>query len=145
MPYFRVSGSQNDLLLLPKLLRDNEDLSAVAAHAEADVITHFTRQYYHEDATVLDAGECSERYVYLRGFTEDAAEATDAFKAAMRRCVAEVIRWRLARDSKPANVASEGGKERSKDYRADAESSLPPIGWDAPLLPWRISSAPLYI
>lgn len=144
MPYFRVSGDPNDLTLLPKSRRDHDDLDAIAARAETAVLTHLTKDRYHSEAVVLDQGEDTERYVYLRGYAEDPNAAATATATALRMAIANVIRWQIARAEKPANVTGESGEKRSKAYRPDAEEDLP-MGWDAPLLPFRIASAPLYL
>jgi hypothetical protein len=145
VPYFRASGSPNDLTMLPLSQRDHEDLANIATNAEADVIRHFTKAREHEDALVLDSGLPTERYVWIRGYQVDPndADVTDGFRDAMRRTIANVIRWRIPRNAKPANVVAESGDKRTKDYRPDAESEFPP-GFAAPLSPFIIDSSPIY-
>lgn len=146
MPYFRVGpGVPNDLTLLPKELRDHSDIANIAANAEADVIAHYTRQEAHDDATQLDAGTVAERYVWLRGYEEDDGDALAAFATAMRRAIANVIRWQIARDRKTPNVVFEGGEPGTtgKTFRTDAESKLPG-GFDAPLRSFVIVLSPMY-
>jgi hypothetical protein len=110
------------------VLRDDEDLASLAAGAEADTLAEYTRPDGHDGATQLDAGMATERFVWLRGYTEDAEAAAPAFTAALRREIAGVIRWRAARMGKKAGLESESAGEpaTSKSYRADAEQALPP-------------------
>lgn len=144
MPYFRVSGAPNDLTLLPLSQRDHEDLAAVAADAEADVIRHFTRTTEHPEAVVVDAGLVTQRYVWLRGYAADPGSAVGTFADAMRKAVARVIRWRIPQWAKKPNVDGASGDKKSETYRRDAEWEFPP-GWDAPLRPFRILHDPAVI
>lgn len=137
------------LALLPAELREAQDLADVAADAEADVINVYTRRaadlrytaqlpaigdgaptvllYSNRTATKIGV----DLYVFLEGFQEDADAATvDAdFKVAMRRAIAEVIKWRLRRWSQDLAVQSEGNRDgMSRSYRDSAEDPFPK-GW----------------
>lgn len=142
--YFNV-GAPEDLRLLPTGSREAKDLPDVAALAEADVINEYTRTVVSIDswaivtqyrpATQL-AG--TDRWVYLRGFKEDASQVTDVgFGVAMKRAIAEVIRWRLGDWKTDQRVESEGSttEGRSRSYRDDARDTFPP-GWDRWLEPF---------
>lgn len=130
MPYFRTSGNPNDLTLLPEELRDHTDVANIAAAAEADTIDRFTHPVTDPDelAVMLDEGTAVERYVWLKGYAVDPAQAIASLTTALRREIAEVIRWRAARAAKKANLVSEtaGNPMTSKQYRDDAEALYPP-------------------
>lgn len=145
MPSYFDASDNTHLALLPRSMRDHDDLAGIAVRAEAAVITHFTRPAYHCEAIALDLGLATERYVYLRGFAADPANAVPSLVTALRTAIANVIRWTVKRDGKPANVESESGEKKSVTYRGDAEGQLPPMGWDAALVPFRISTAPIYL
>lgn len=136
-------GAPEDLRLLPTGARDAKDLPDVAGLAEADVINCYTRTIFYvatwmtvyRPATQL-AG--TDRWVFLRGYKEDAAQVTDAgFALAMKRAIAEVIRWRLGDWKNDPRVASEGStaEGRSKSYRDGADDNFPE-GWDRWLEPY---------
>lgn len=131
------------LALLPKGLREDEDLVNIAAVVEDDIIDAFTRLTpdctlrYSNPSTLpsewnlaygLEVGTVTERWVWLKGYNPDAAQAIASFATAMRREVANTIRWRHARDNKKPNVESEsaGDPATTKTYRADAEHRFPP-------------------
>lgn len=135
--YFRTSGETNDLQLLPRALRDDEELEALAVRAEAEVLAYYTRssEVAIEDATALDDGRT---YVCLRGYTEDATDCEDARLArALRLEIADVMRWWWRRWGKEALLASDSKQGSGVSYRDDAESRLPPdLG--AHLRPWDV-------
>lgn len=137
------------LALLPPEMREAQDLADVAAEAEADVINVFTKRtpdlrytalqpavgdgaptvllYSDRQATMIG----DQLYVFLHGYQEDADHASvdPDFKVAMRRAIAEVIKWRLRRWSQDLAVQSEGNRDgMSRSWRDSAEDPFPK-GW----------------
>lgn len=133
--FFDVTNAA-DLLLLPVALRTDEDIAAIAEAAEADVLAHYTgvipssldrrgsagvvayRAREIDDAYALDA----ERglYVFLRDYNPTLADCEPLLAAALRREIADVVRWRHAQWRAAPLAASEaahGGKSTS--YRED--------------------------
>jgi hypothetical protein len=129
--YFRTDPTEdNDLALLPPAIRDYADMANVAASAEEDVLAEFTRDRIDDGglAVILDENTPVERFVWLKGYAPDPFDAEDAFVAAYRREIANVIRWRIARDDKKPNVDSEtaSSSRTTRSYRSDAEERFPP-------------------
>ena len=140
MPYFDTTDDDHKAMLPPGI-RDDGDLADVAADAEADVIDHFTegpegnarplRYVAGRDRTELtDAdGDGIGLYVYLMGYAADPASAEQNLVAAMRRTIAEVIRWRMAQRKKAPLKASESGDAGTFSgfsFRGDSERPFPP-------------------
>lgn len=165
--YFDAT-KQEHLELLPKTLRSDEMLKEVAAQAEADVIGMFTegapytnytdREAQLQDGIVhtevvgeeitavgLPSGAVVPRlYVYLRGFKADASHANvdPNLKLALRRTIAEVIRWRLMQWKRELGIqASSDSIGKNRTYHEDVRSAFPP-GWDRWLRPFK-SDEPL--
>lgn len=153
--YFNVE-EKTHLEMLPSSLRDNGDLKALAAEAEALVLARFTitsdaGPEYRSDSTleVLDraphgvpdgAVEIADgTYVILRLYDTDPSTASAVFAKAFRREVANLIRWLAPRWKKSPNVSSEsaGDGAASKDYREDSEELYPP-GFGAYLRPFKL-------
>lgn len=155
--------------LLPSDIRTDAELSNVAAIAEADVINEFTRApgytNYTSDEELLRDGIVSTEVVgeditaegapsgaivptvkvYLRGYKVDADDpATDPnLKLALRRTIAEVIRWRFGQWRREQAVASASdGNSKSRSFRDGSDSSFPP-DWDRWLKPFK-SEEPLW-
>lgn len=127
-PYFRTSGETTDLLLLPAGQRGHDELAAVAASAEADVLAQYTGLVFRTGCITVDAGTVVERYVYLKGYSIDPTLSAASFAIAFRREIARVIRWRLDQWQKKPLLTSEstGQGATAKSYRADAEAMFPP-------------------
>lgn len=85
--------------------------------------------------------------VYLRGYKADAADpAVDPnLKLALKRAIAEVIRWRLAqwKSEQQALSSSADGGGKSRSYRDSADDPFPK-GWDRWVRPFR-SDEPLAV
>ena len=143
-PYFNHE-EQEHVKLLPKALRTHGDLETVAARVEAEVIARYRYttfggpRYACQQTTCgwvvtdpfLEGAVQIDDYVYvcLRGFATDAALANALLADALRREIAEVIRWRLARDAKDPGITSDAGGGdtwKPKQYRDDAEDRFPP-------------------
>lgn len=138
-PYFDWTDD-NDLALLRKKSRESEDLETLAPQVEADVIEYYTtavdpllRGWYaspYRAATQIETG--SNRWVFLRGYTLDAADPTcdPALKLAMKRTIATVIEWRLAQQHKDPLVQTAAGQQAATTtYRPDANDPFP-LNWD---------------
>ena len=145
------------LALLPPDIRKHGEIPTIAVLAEADVIGHHTdappylnytaRHAQLNDGIVpmetvgedVSASANVQLAVYLRGYKADAdhADVDPNLKLALRRTIAEVIRWRLnqwVRDQALTSSSDGGGKSRSyADYMKDA---FPPR-WDRWLRPFR--------
>lgn len=137
--YFDYTDDEH-LLLLPRGARDAEDLESLAARAEALVIRHYTIstigpqgmfgtfKYVStftntpEGATTVD----DDQAVCLRGFAVDADDCTNAaLKVALRRAIADQIRWLRARDAREPDVAGESkGRASSKQYGVNGAESV---------------------
>lgn len=135
--YFRITGEPNDLLFLPRALRDDEDLEAIAVRAETELLAHYTRssEFALDEATALDDGRT---YVCLRGYTEDADECQDIrLVRALRIEIGDVMRWGWKRWGKDPMLRSDSKQGSGVSYRDDAESRLPPdVGHH--LRPWDV-------
>ena len=140
MPYFDTTEATH-LVMLPEGIRADSDLANVAAEAEADVIAHFTegregnsdpvKYLMSRDRTELTDGSGNGigLYVYLMGYEADPADAEQNLVAAMRRTIAQVIRWRIQQREKNALRASESGDAGTFSgfsFRGDAERPFPP-------------------
>lgn len=124
-------------LLLPKTFREADELDAIAAQVERDVIRQYTQRVRSDvlpglvDSTFvnLDLG----LIVLLRGYQTDADDAdTDPdLKLALRDTVADVIAWRIRKLHRDPTVATEGSDAgKSKTFiEADTREPFPP-NWD---------------
>jgi hypothetical protein len=137
MPYFDTT---TDVTYLPGDIRDYAELADVGARAEALVIEAYTISTHLDDRAwdvgfvpfrdaivpvgAVDLGD--GRAVCLRGYAVDAAEATAGLAAAMKREIADAIRWNLSQWRKKPLVTSQSTKGESVSYRDDAEVRLPP-------------------
>lgn len=156
-PYFDSANAAHQALL-PTPQQGASALSDVAELAEADVINHFTRRapavVYgvavasthpaapFESVVVTGTGEATlvgtDRYVYLRGYRQDAsdAEVDPDLKVALRRTIAEVIAWRLRQWGQNPLVQNEAAQPgASRTYRPELLHPFPP-GFDRWLLPF---------
>lgn len=151
--YFIVA---NDKTLLPPDIRTDPELANVAPLAEADVIGMFTEAppylNYTARAGQLADGIVSQEVqgvdisasvtgpqlrVYLRGYAVDAAQADTNLAAAMKRTIAEVIRWRMNQWKREQGLSSSSdsvGKNRA--YLENFQDAFPPE-WDRWLRPFR--------
>jgi len=143
VPYFDSTDSEHKKLL-PEGIRSDSDLANVAAESEADVISHYTApaddtdlhtSYYSINTRTCteltdDNGDSTGLFVWLRGYTEDPADCTNArFAAAMRSAIAAVIAWRhYQRERNPlhATEAGDAGTFSGFSYRQDAGNPFPP-------------------
>jgi hypothetical protein len=105
-----------DKAFLPPEYRDASELQNVAAIAEADVIEFFTEYTgdtaYKVVSTVreqTDIADSDYMTVFLRGYEEDAddADVDPGLKRAMKKTIAEVIRWRMDKWKESAGLESE--------------------------------------
>lgn len=162
-PYFNPQ-TKADQELLPSAIRGDPELGRVAALAEADVIAYFTasppyanytvRETLAEDGVtdvevkgedVSTSASGPQLRVYLRGYKADAdhADVDPKFKIAMRRTVAEVIAWRIARERRELAVTSSSdGSGKSRSYAGNAQDQFPPE-WTRWLQPFK-SDEPLW-
>jgi len=148
-PYFRADATvtPNDLGLLPKTLRIEPDLVALAEAAEALVIDFYTYSTYERrwrwmgtragdldigvdaGAVQIEATADGFLYVMLRGYTVDAdANLNATFKQAMRREIAATILWLRARwrSADDENLTSRSEDNGARTYRADAQAWVRP-------------------
>lgn len=159
--YFDPTDSTH-LALLPVGMRQDSDLATIAAQVEADVIGFFTKQGPYINFTNLErflengivttevVGEdvtatgspsnaiVPHLYVYLKGYKADANDANvdPNLKAALRRTIAEVIRWRMTQWKRELGVQQAGkGKDRTM-FSPDAYDPFPQ-GWDRWLIQFR--------
>lgn len=130
MPYFDVADDDHKALL-PDSIRGGAELENVAADAEADVIAAFTDTCPSASSLdcvqLLDAdGDGIGLYVCLKGYTTDPAEAEQNLAAAMRRSIAEVIRWKWPqRNREPSLSAESTDMGKSRTFRSDSEVPIP--------------------
>lgn len=140
-----------DVALLPVPLRTSKDLEDVAPLCEQDVILHFARRQPDLRFSVVDAlaGAAAGRapatfvwtsrgkatdlgngvLVYLAGYTVDSEDVTcDAnLRMALKREIAEVVRWRLYQAQREVAVTGSGGQGGvTKSYRPEADDPFPP-------------------
>ena len=153
--YFRLP---EDKTLLMRNLRNDADLTAIVAEAEARVIAFYTRHAttasYRDRAlearfergfttselayAVRIGGTDDPVYVFLRGYAVDADACTnDLLKAAIRREVARVARWMKAQSEKEPLLESESKEDGSDTYRGDSEDDYPP-DFGLHLRPWNV-------
>ena len=123
--------------LLPDDIKCRTDLSFLAIEAEAEIIQHYTREPSDERGTVLHrfpvvqtglenlTTSDSDARVYLRYYKADADLLTSAdelaFKKAMRRAIAALIRVRSHQEDINPLIASESRGRRSVTYRSGAD------------------------
>jgi len=150
--YFQTSDPDH-LALLPTKLRGASELVDVAAEAERMVIDQFTapapdllytaRLIRNRQVTVVATVDGTDILVYLRGYAVDADAADANLALALRRAIANVIRWRLAQSRVDPIVASESSADGSKTvtYRNEALDGMPD-GWDDPLAPYDTREPP---
>lgn len=155
--YFNPENA-DDLRLLSAPLRNDSDLEEIASEVEADILNVYTRAlnielspglgWYawgpllaYRPATQLKRadGSTSNRWVFLRGYTQDANDPTvDVdFKLALKRAIAEVMRHRIGIRRADPLVASQTdtGQGMSKSFRAEVLEPFP-TGWDRWLYPY---------
>lgn len=140
--YFDASGSSDDLSLLPKRFRADQDLPELADVVTADIVAQFSLSTYDGPAyawqatnqgVVLAEGPLAGLvklddylYVALRGYAEDPTAADPRFREAMRREIADVLLWRIQQSKRGLGLESEGDGETSKTYRDTADHPFPP-------------------
>jgi len=140
------------LALLPVGMRRSTELEDLAPEVEQDVLNHYTRRQHDMRYTVLqpvsappvgvaarptfvftprgyatDIGNGA--LVYLAGYTADSSDALcdPNLRNALRREVADVLKWRLAQLSHDVGVASVSGQGGvTKSYREHADDPFPP-------------------
>lgn len=143
-PYFDTRQASDDLKLLPSHLRRDENLETLVDVVTADIVARYTLSSFEAPAYTwvdagwdggytLDGGELSGLvkltdylYVRLRGYAPDAANAEPYFRDAMRREVAQVLRWRLGQIKRDPAVESESDGETSKSYGEGHGEPFPP-------------------
>lgn len=142
--YFSESNPEH-LALLPPALRTDQRLAGLVDMAEADLISHYTVRARAAGYREVDdfkpgplyvAGPLAEAvdigaglYVCLRGYHHtNAAQAEANFARAMRRAVAEVVRWRASQWRKEPLTVSQSGADGTNNtsFREDAEHAFPP-------------------
>jgi hypothetical protein len=132
----------DDLKLLPVTMRTAEELQEVSAIAEADAIAYYTEGAPNEDYTLRTVERAATQtgdyeYVYLVGYEEDADDADTGLALALKRAIAEVIRWRLTQWKREMGIASESDdRGRSKTYTLDAHTTNFPPAWNRWLEPF---------
>lgn len=141
--YFDASQASDDLKLLPTHLRRDENLETLAAQVEAEIVAHYTTSTFDApayawqavdgwDGAVLVDGPGAGAvkltdylYVRLRGYAPDGTLAEAYFKEAMRREMADVLRWRLTQAKRNPAIASESDGDKSVTYVEDAAETFP--------------------
>jgi hypothetical protein len=145
--YFSTDGADADVRLLPSHLRGDRELAELAEVVEAEIVAQFTRGTFQDPiyaprvsyglpspflaegpyAGAYDLGD--GRFVCLRGYHDDPAQATAGLRDAMKREIAHVLRWRLALQRRAPGVTSESDGEQSKSFSdAAANGALFPPG-----------------
>lgn len=138
--YFDPVKVDADKLLLPKAYRADAELERVAAQAERDVLSEYSRRLSPYEAaqtglgTVYD-GNYPGAYklsdyvmVTLLGFDADPALADPGLLTAFKAAVADTTVWQLAAGKREPGVTSETGTEslKGKVLRDDAEGPFSP-------------------
>lgn len=159
-PFFDTTNAVH-IAMLPEGLAGDSDLANLAANVEAAVLAAYTvfagsgvdssisiyqRSVLPEGSyELLDAlGEGIGVFVCLRGFDPDPTLCESYFAAAMRREIADALRWRWAQWRGSMTSASEGKKDSSKSYRRDTTDRLPP-DFGSWLRPWDVRPIPTNI
>lgn len=151
-PYFDVTSTNGDLLLLPQSVRIDGQLAAVAAIAERDVINCYTDSppYFlftnqlgllgFFDASYGTGEDISNQSapatalvpqlrVYLRGYKQDSSDPNvdPNLKQDMKMAIAEVIQWRMnIWKAMEPGLKSSSETGRNKVFRDDAVEPFPP-------------------
>jgi len=141
-----------DLQLLPPSLRDAPVVEELAPLVEDDVIALYTRHYHDARYTLLQPvaspplgftqrpsfvftprGFATDigggQLVYLIGYMPDSADAqTDVgLVKAMKREIAETLRWRAKQWDRDPGVRSEGGQSGlTRSYAESVDDPFPP-------------------
>lgn len=140
--YFTHTATADTVLLI-KSFRAHDDLAVIAASAERDVISHFTRRYpaFDNYATTGFIGRAYHKgngvWVALDGFNPDASQVTDAdFVIALRETIADVINWRLSKAGENIALQSSGTAGTRRQPRDDIHQPFPPGNWTWRLKVW---------
>ena len=122
--------------LLPDDIKARSDIQFLSTEAEADLIQYYRRQPLDERGTVLHRFPAVETgtenlvstdedpRVYLRYYKADADDLTStdelAFKTAMRRAIARLIRVRASQEDLDPLIKSETRGRRRVEYFSGA-------------------------
>lgn len=147
MTAYFVPTATECLSLLVSAVRSHQDLEVIAPDAEADVIAHYTRQGTVDLLAIntLDPYSIGRAYhlgdgvwVGLKNYTPDASSCTDAgLVLALRRTIADVINWRLAKRADAPHLQSVSTQAGTfKTPRRDAVDPFPPGDWPYRLKRW---------
>lgn len=156
-----------DLQLLPQYMQSDSELAYIASQVEADVISMYTerapyylytaRQEYlrnglvstetvGEDISAQNAptGAITPQLrVYLKGYKADASDALvdPNLKTALKRTIAEVIRWRIVQWKREQGLMSSSDSEgTSRSYGPQSSDPFPP-NWNRYLKPFESGEA----
>jgi hypothetical protein len=135
--YFVVA---DDATLLPADMRGSDVVSELASAVEADVLRAFTGRDYQAYATDVTVSTAVPRYVYLQGYTADAADCPSDLKAALKATIAEVLAWRVYQSRKNPLLQIQFANGVSTNYTDNANDSFP-ANWRRRLRDWDVRPA----
>lgn len=140
--YFDAQEGSTDLAMLPTWLRESEELAGLAIVVENDILAAFTTSDFNGPAYawrqtaqgfVLDGGPLAgmvkiadNLYVALRGYAVDPSNAEAFFKAAFKKEIAAVLRWRLPQQRRDPGVTAASDGDKSLTFRDDVDEPFPP-------------------
>ena len=101
----------------PKIREEGTDLQFVVEEAKALLERYITSFDYHCDAYKITEDGLPDRYIYLRGYNPDPEEAAASLVRQVKRCIADIVRWRLWSKGINPHVASEGGQQSGRSNR----------------------------
>ena len=137
MTFFDALPESEDLRLLPAAMRRDEDLVAIATACEADVLAAYTGVVPRSLEAMGSAGvlafsgnDLSDAYaldstrgvyVFLRDYTPVLATCEPLLATALKREIADLIRWRFRQWRADPTTASEsaGDGGKSSSFRDD--------------------------
>ena len=136
MATYYDATNPDDLKLLPEALRDQSDLAEIAERVEAEVIAAYEVSTYEAcgsgavDTAVnkLDPAAvkvADYRYVCLRGYAVDAANADAGLAGALRKEIAFVLKHRLWQSRREVGLKFSIDSDRQRQYRENAEDQWP--------------------
>ncbi len=141
MPYFNVTN-EDHTRLLPKFLRDWDELDRIATDVETDVINEYTKTGPDIDFTARGTSTrvatqigLTAFHVFIAGFEPDPLDIDVVdypnLEADLRRTIALVMRWRYWREKHEDGVSGESdqaGKNRTFSTRLINDDF--PENWD---------------
>ena len=139
--YFDI---KTDTDLLPKEFRASPEIENLSARVERDIVLQYTRRVSPNTHPLI--GLVGDPFInkglglviFLLGYREDAddPETDPDLKVALKDTVADVLEWRLRKNSytDPMLSSSSDDAGKSINYRQEAREPFPP-DWD-----WRLKA-----